>query len=672
MWQQIRTDLHRHRGMNQLFAIVLGILVAMMYAIAALIEAQPLLNQIGKGSQMTSIFPAALVVVLVVMMLFSVMFMVYLNGLLIARREREFQLYRRLGMPQWRLNSSLIGETLISGGVGLIGGLLGGIVISKLLAMVLLRLVDSSQSVGLLVSPVAIAEVAGVVLVLLLALGGLRAISASGRDVMIKAEASPEKAVVQPITAKLVIGAIGGIGLLGWATWVLAALFFWTTQFVQWFGGNAGLGLLFVSWGIAEVIGVYLVYACTLPLIIAMHLKQQPHLTAKHYLWLVAMYKRLRVNTQSLWLTTWLTTVTLVMLGSAAMLYQFGQAVVVQDVAQSILTTKAGMPTVKKQIQVGDVAHTWELPTKLAAGRVQLRMRNHSDKQENSLYQVIALRDYQRIRRHQRDLPKVTLHSHQTVMITIGQTYYQTKGIGGWDNAGRQLTLSRTGEQLTLKTITNVFPLGGAGYFDRALVVSNHVYDHLQAPVDQLTGIKLKPTARKRVESALLNTNTVDYVAYDHATLAGQKPIKHFKHATDTTIDRDGISLRRPALHQMRVVFGFLLFTMTLLGVVFMVATASILLLKQLVSAHHARHTKVTLRRLGMPAKDLADLQVAQVVSVFGLPLVLGSFNAILGIRVLQMALDGSPSSSVIIAFGAYTLVYVGFASITAMRLNQM
>ncbi|WP_191991424.1 FtsX-like permease family protein [Lacticaseibacillus manihotivorans] len=122
MWTQIKTDLHRHRGMHQLFAIVLGILVAMMYAVAALIEAQPLLNKIGQGSNMTSLFPAALVVVLVVMMLFSVMFMVYLNGLLIARREHEFQLYRRLGMPQWRLNFSLVGETLISGCAGLAGG----------------------------------------------------------------------------------------------------------------------------------------------------------------------------------------------------------------------------------------------------------------------------------------------------------------------------------------------------------------------------------------------------------------------------------------------------------------------------------------------------------------------------------------------------------------------
>lgn len=672
MWTQIKTDLHRHRGMHQLFAIVLGVLVAMMYAVAALIEAQPLLNQIGKGSNMTSLFPAALVVVLVVMMLFSVMFMVYLNGLLIARREQEFQLYRRLGMPQWRLNISLVGETLISGCAGLIGGIFGGIVISKLLAMGLLRLVDSAQSVGLLFSPVAIGEVAGVVLVLLLALGGLRTISASGRDVLVKAQTTPEKTVVQPITAKMVIGAVAGIGLFGWATWVLAALFDWTSRLTQWFGVSAGLGSLFVGWGLAEVIGVYLLYACTLPMIIALHLKQQRKMSAKHYLWLVAMYKRLRINTQSLWLTTWLTTVTLVMLGSAAMLYQFGQAVVVQDVAQSILATQDGMRRVKKHVASKDIAKTWQLPTKLAAGRVKLRMRNNSDKQENTLYQVIAVRDYQKIRHHQRNLPQVTLKKHQTVMITIGQTYYQTKGIGGWSNAGRKLTLTRTGEQLTVKTITNQFPLGGAGYFDRALVISNAVYDTLQAPVDQLTGIKLKPAARKRVESALLKTDQVDYVTYDHATLAGKQPIRFLKHASSTSMDRDAISLRRPALHQMRVVFGFLLFIMTLLGVVFMVATASILLLKQLVSGRHTQHIKTTLRRLGMPAKDLAHLQVAQVVSVFGLPLVLGSFNAILGIRVLQVALDGSPSSSVGIAFGAYTLVYVGFASITAMRLNQL
>ena len=672
MWTQIKTDLHRHRGMHQLFAIVLGILVAMMYAVAALIEARPLLVQIGKGSEMTSLFPAMLVVVLVVMMLFSVMFMVYLNGLLIARREAEFQLYRRLGMPQWRLNVTLVGETLIAGGAGLAGGLLGGIAISKLLAMVLLRLVDSAQTVGVLFSPVAIGEVAGMVVFLLLALGGLRAISATGRELATKADATAAQTMGQSVTAITVIGGLVGLGLLAWATWVLCALFMWTSQFTAWFGGNVGLMGLAVGLLLAEVIGVYLVYACFLPTLISVHLKRQSKMSAKHYLWLVTMFKRLRTNTQSLWLTTWLTTVTLVMLGSAAMLYQFGQTVVVQQISQSILTTKAGLATVKKRVQLRDVEKRWVLPTKLVAGRTKLRMRNHSDSPDNTLYQVIALSDYQKIRQHQSQLPNVVLSGNQTVMIMIGQAYYQAKGIGGWDNAGRQVTLTRTHQKLTLKTITNQFPLGGAGYFDRALVVNDSVYARIKAPVDQLVGIKLKPAARKRIESALLKPDIREYAAINHATLTGQKAIQVLNHSTNATLARDAINLRRPALHEMRIVFGFLLFVMTLLGVVFMVATASILLLKQLVSARETQHANTTLRRLGMPAKDLSDLQVWQVVAVFGLPLGLGSFNAILGIRLLQLVLDGSPSSSAVIAFAAYALVYLGFASVTAMRLKQM
>ncbi|WP_407892899.1 FtsX-like permease family protein [Lacticaseibacillus sp. N501-2] len=672
MWTQTKTDLHRHRGMHQIFAVVLGLLVAVMYAVAALIEAHDLLHTIGKGSDVTSFFPGALVIVLVAMMLFSVMFMVYLNGLLTARREGEFQLYRRLGMPQWRLNGALVLETLISGSAGLGGGLLGGIVISKLLAMALVRLVDSHQPVGLLFSPVAIGEVAGMVLVLLLGLGGLRAISASGRELTTKSRPLAQQAVVQPLTAPMVIGALIGLVLLGWATWVLGGLFIWTSRFVAWFGSTMGLSALALGLIFAELIGVYLIYACLLPSLIVIHLHRRPQMPAKHYLWLVTMYKRLRMNTQSLWLTTWLTTVTLVMLGSAAMLYQFGQAMVVQQVSQSILTTQTGQAVVQQHVSAQAVKHTWQLPTKLVAGQAKLRMRNNADKPEHSIYQVIAQSDYQNLRLHQPKLPAISLTANQTVMIMIGQAYYQAKGIGGWNNAGRLVTLMPTHQQLTLKRITNQFPLGAAGYFDRALVVSDATYARLKAPVDTLIGIQLKKSARRRIESALVKNDRHDYVSLDQATQTGQQPVRVVKASAHATLARDAISLRRPALHEMRVVFGFLLFIMTLLGVVFMVATASILLLKQLVSARSTQQAKTTLRRLGMPAEDLAALQRWQVVAVFGLPLGVGSFNALLGIRLLQLVLDGSPSSSVAIAFGAYALVYIGFASVTAMRLNRM
>lgn len=670
MWTQTWTNVHRHRGMNQLFAVVLGLLVTVMYAVAALIEAKPLLKQIGQENGETELFSAALLIVLVVMMLFSVMFMVYLNGLLVERREGEFQLYRRLGMPQWRLNVSLMLEVGLCGLAGLAGGLVGGVVVSKLLAMVLLRLVDSRQTVGLLISPIAIAEMAGFVAVLLVMLGSLRALSASGRDLAAKKSAA-DVTVVKPVTPVMVIGALIGAVALAWGTWVLMASLMWTTRMVHWLGGDWGIAVIFLGFMFAEVIGIYLLYACLLPLLIAWRLKRQATMSAKHYLWLVAMYQRLRINTQSLWLTTWLTTVTLVMLGSAAMLYQYGQVVVAKEISQSILTTTAGQHIVKQAVPEQAVVHTWQLSTKLVAGETKLRTRNHANLHEKSIFQVIALRDYQRIARQQKTLPPVTLTHDQALLITAGQTLYQTKGIGGWNNLGRRMTLTQSGQAFTIKMITNSFPLGESGYFDRALVVSDRAYARLKAPVDRLTGIQLKPTQRRKIESKLMQTDLREYVSLDHATLSGQKSVAILKHSTPRSLERDGLSLRRPAIHEMRVLFGFLLFIMTLLGVVLMVATASTLLLKQLVAAGNTRRNKVTLQRLGMPAKDWTDLQVTQVVAVFGLPLMLGSFNAILGLHQLQVTIDAEPNLAVVIAFGAYTLVYLGFAAITAMWLTR-
>ncbi|WP_461212982.1 FtsX-like permease family protein [Lacticaseibacillus sp. GG6-2] len=669
MWQLTRADLKRHQGMRRELIGIIALLVAMLYAVAALIESHGLIRGLTADDTTTGILPAMLVVVLVVMMLFTVVFLVYLNNLLLVRREEEFGLYRRLGMPAGRLGLSLSLEVAYSGIVGLVLGLVGGILLSKLLAMVLLRLVDVAEPVGVLFSPVAIGEVTGFIALLIVLLAALRSLAVRGKNLTHYWQ-HRHQAATPPVSGALAwIGAIAAVVLLVGANVVIFQLFAWTSRFARWFGDFVGLGSLGLLLMIAELLGVYLLYACLLPLVISGLLKRRFAQLATRYLLLTHIDNRLRQNTQSLWLTTWLTTVTLVMLGSAAMLYQFGQATVNQNIAQPVLVTSAAQPQVAKLL-AKDTPQV-RLPTKLAAGRVKLKMRNAADQEERGLYQVITLSAYDRIRQTQPQLPAVHLQGRQAALLTIGKTYYQAQAFGRWSNIGRQLTLTAHGEKFTIAQLSNAFPLGSAGFFDRGLVVTDAAYARLQAPTDTLVGYWPKKKQRPAIDRRLGKIDVQEYAALDKKTLAGVQPVRITTHEQAAALERDGVSLRKPALHQMRVVFGFLLFAMMLLGAVFMVATASILLLKQLAAAQNEQGNRRILRRLGMPEADLVRVRDRQVLAVFGLPLVVGGINAAGGLRLLEVVLDSPAKGSVGIAFGAYAIVYLAFAVLTASHSDR-
>ncbi|MFD1484124.1 FtsX-like permease family protein [Lacticaseibacillus baoqingensis] len=668
----IKRSWAQHASVSRLMAVVLGSLLAVMYAVAALIDDRPLLRQVSQGVGNTTVFPAALVVLLVVMMLFSLTFLLYLNRLLLTRRDGELGLYRRLGMPASRLGRDLGGELGVIFAAGLGAGLLGGILVSKLLAMVLLRLVDVAQPVGLLVSPPAIGELSGYTVVVWLLLAALNAWYVKGHELLLYSTPDAAKTPTAPLSGLDLLGGLLGAVLLISVVWFAQAPTYWTSRAAQLFGNVWGLLGSLVFGLLAAIGGVYLLFACTLPVGLAKLAKLRWARPASRYLPLMIIVRRLRANRHSLWLTTALTTVTLTVIGGAAVLYQFGQTVVAQNIAQPIVATASGQRLVAQTLAKTPGVTTTPLATKLVAGKVRLRLRSAHDRLEKNLYQVIAQSDYQRIRRQQSQLPAIAVRQDQAVLLTTAEHLYQVGGLGGFDNTGRSLRLPQIGKRLVIKAITADFPLGSSGYFDRGLVVSDQQYAQITAPVVMIYGTHVRGKLAPALEKPLANSTAMDFVALDQATLAGSKvPTVVAKAPGQDYLGRDAISLRRPALHQMNGVFGFVLFVILMLGAVFMVATASILLLKQLAEARNERAAQVTLRRLGMPQPVLTRVIYTQIMVIFALPLGVGAGGAALLIKGLKDALGGHPSQVAGAVFGVYTLVYLVFAWVTAARIDR-
>ena len=74
-----------------------------------------------------------------VLWVFSLLLLFYTHSFLIRRRNREFALYNVLGMGKGDISRILCWESLLSGGLSLLGGLALGVVLSKLAELGLMR-----------------------------------------------------------------------------------------------------------------------------------------------------------------------------------------------------------------------------------------------------------------------------------------------------------------------------------------------------------------------------------------------------------------------------------------------------------------------------------------------------------------------------------------------------
>ncbi len=104
-----------------------------------------------------------------VMMVFSVIFLFYINSFLMKQRKRELGLYCVLGMEKKHVAKILSREILISGIIAIGGGILLGTLFSKACYIILLRIMGNGVKLGFMVPGKAIGSALLVFILLFLA-----------------------------------------------------------------------------------------------------------------------------------------------------------------------------------------------------------------------------------------------------------------------------------------------------------------------------------------------------------------------------------------------------------------------------------------------------------------------------------------------------------------------
>ena len=296
-------NLVRNRRFEFPYLLTGLITVAMFYNMTFLTFHEELKNMPG-GATIPTIMNLGTMVV----GLFVVIFLLYTNTFLMKRRHKEIGLYNILGMSKRHIAVVMLWETVYTCLITVVGGLLLGILLSKLTLLLLYKILFFSVSFGFMVSwkSVGITAVLFVAIYLVALLLNLLHVHLSKPVELLKGGSVGEK---EPKTKVLL--AILGVVTLG-AGYYIAI----TTE-----SPLEALMLFFLA-VILVIIGTYCLFtAGSIAFLKAMKKRKNYYYQAKHFIGISGMLYRMKQNAVGLANICILSTMVLVMISTCVCLY---------------------------------------------------------------------------------------------------------------------------------------------------------------------------------------------------------------------------------------------------------------------------------------------------------------------------------------------------------------
>lgn len=191
--------------------------MVMMFYIIHYLAAMPTLKEMSGGDSMTMVLGFGFWVIA----LFAVIFLFYTNSFLMRRRQKEFGLYNMLGMGKNHLSILLLWENGILFSISMVGGLLSGILLSKLAELFMIMLMGGEATYTLRIDPEAFRDTWTIFIPVfaLIVVKGLIQIRRSSAVNLVKSDTVGEK----PPKANYLFG-IAGILILAGAYYIALSI----------------------------------------------------------------------------------------------------------------------------------------------------------------------------------------------------------------------------------------------------------------------------------------------------------------------------------------------------------------------------------------------------------------------------------------------------------------
>ncbi len=585
-----------------------------------------------------------------VMAVFSVIFLFYTNSFLIRRRKKEFGLYNILGMGKRHLFRVMFWETLIVAAIALGGGLLCGILFSKLAELCMAKILGTE---GSLIFSIEWGAVTGTILLFaviffLILVNGIRQIHLAKPVELLSSEAIGERPPKIRWLSSLV-----GLALLVAAYYIAV-----TTE-----DPMAVITLFFMA-VIMVIIATYLLFISgSVALCRLLQKKKSYYYKTNHFVSVSSMAYRMKRNGAGLATICILSTMVLVMISATACLY-----IGTEDAIRQRYPRNIGMDTYSVEESYTEAVHEIAREVVESHGLLlenELRYRylgvagylqeneivfdqskltrfgldSYSDVRQ--LF-IIPLEDYNALLGTQE-----TLEEDQVLLYCTKVDYnYDTLAIEGLGT-------------LRVKKILSEFVANGIDTMQ--MIPSIFVFVPDLAKMQQIFDIQA---------AAYGDNSSYQYECYgfdlscgEEEQIAIQQEIKdritqlQLADAAFPTVDCESSAAERTGFYAL---YGGMFFLGILLGLVFILAAVLMIYYKQVSEGYEDQARFLIMQKVGMTKKEIRKSINSQILTVFFLPLLAAGVHVIFAFPMIQRMLVMFGLSNVpllvLVALGCYLL----------------
>ena len=564
---------------------------------------------------------------IIVIALFSVIFLFYTYSFLVKRRVKEFGLYAVLGMTKKQIAKILVLETIFIAITTLVVGIGLGILFDKLMLLVLLKLFSATVTFGFSITPIAVVFsvllFGGVYFLLLLytviKIARLRIVA------LLKDENKGEK---EPKSRWIL--AIIGLALIGYG--------YYTAQTVQ--NPIKAITVFFFA-VIAVIIGTYLVFmAVSITVLKIMKNNKNFYYKPKNFISVSGLLYRMKRNAVGLANICILSTMVLVTMGTTSALYagmeksyneRFPRQLMVagyNSTSEKLkeIENNAKLSAKEAGTEVEDMVSYNSVPIvgRLVEDKFNFESNIGIDLSNVKMIVVLELKDYNKTANKNK-----TLESNEILL------HIDKKGNYNHNN------ISLNGSDYKIKEKLSEFP-GAIGSAAANIIDTYYVVVKDEKEVTKLA-TKLTELSSKELEKRGISiesgTPTLqNYAAFNiKDTTKEAKVIENFKKLEEgESVSIEGKEENRLTF---RGVFASFLFIGVFISLIFVTSQVVIMYYKQISEGYEDKGNFEIMRKVGITDKQIKQSIRSQVLLIFFSPLIIATLHTIVAYPFIEKIL---------------------------------
>ncbi len=553
--------------------------------------------------------------------IFSAIFLFYTNSFVIKQRTREIGLFNILGMDKPNIAKMVFWETVITSSISIFLGLVFGIAFSKLVYLLLVKIMHFDVSFKFEISSVSVYVTIIYFSIIFIAtlLSNLARISLAKPTELIRADKTGEK---EPKTKKAV--AIIGVLTLGAGYYMALRV-----------DNPLDAFMLFFVAVILVIIGTYCLFtAGSIALLKALRKNKRYYYKLKHFISVSGMIYRMKQNAVGLGNICILSTMVLVMISTTLSMYLGYEDAIRRQCPRNIEIMSATLDNISKQ----DADILYDIVCdKLEAENIDtLNMLNYrytylnvkrngdtftfydhdNSGSEENIYVLyfMTLEDYNHL-----NGSNVALSENEVIFYSAENSYqYESLRLGAEEYSIKLMPSSFNIEERSIGSYADLLYVVMA---DETAI--ENVYNMIAQGITPYTGLRL-------------------YIGFDldmpieDQDYIGQMIEQTITNAEGGRFDNVYVRIAAYISEDFFSMYGGLYFLAIFLGLVFIMAAVLIIYYKQVSEGYEDKKKFEIMQNVGMSKKEVKAAIRSQILTVFFLPLITSVIHVIVAFQMIS------------------------------------